>query len=145
MKQGSKLVLDYYTEIHDLWEELNSHRPMPTYTCDRQCRCEAMRYAKNFCIEYQIIQFLTSLNEIFSVIKTQVLLMKPLPSINKIYSMVIQEENNNIDLLPKLDNNLQTEESNTLINAYNARKSQDRGKNHMHSGLKKGPLNFHLL
>lgn len=66
MKQGFKLVLDYYTEIHGLWEELNSHRPMPTCTCNQQCRCEAMRYAKNFCIEYQIIQFLTSLNNFFS-------------------------------------------------------------------------------
>lgn len=71
--------------------------------------------------------------------------MKPLPSINKIYSMVIQEESNNIDLLPKLDNNLQTEESNTLINAYNARKSQDRGKNHMHPGLKKRTSKFSLI
>ncbi|MCI04355.1 integrase catalytic region, partial [Trifolium medium] len=63
LKQGSKSVLDYFTEIKGLWEELNTHRPMPT-----------------------------CLNDSFSVVKIQVLLMEPLHSINRMYSIVIQEE-----------------------------------------------------
>jgi hypothetical protein len=42
LKQGTKSVLDYFTEMRMLWEELNSHRPMPHCTCVHQCRCEAM-------------------------------------------------------------------------------------------------------
>jgi len=34
LKQGSKSVLDYFTEIKTLWEELNSHRPMLHCTCN---------------------------------------------------------------------------------------------------------------
>jgi hypothetical protein len=53
-----------------------------------QCRCEAMRVARKYRIEDQIIQFLSGLNENFSIVKTQVLLMDPLPTINKVYSLV---------------------------------------------------------
>lgn len=137
LKQESKSVLDYYTEMRGLWEELNSHIPLPACTCIQQCKCEVMRSAINFRIEDQIIQFLTGLNDSFSVIKTQVLLMESLPSINKIYSMVIQEENNHVALLPKPDINLKMDEPDTLINAYDSRKSQNRDKNPSSSGYKK--------
>jgi hypothetical protein len=41
-----------------------------------------MREARNFRLEDQVIQFLTGL-------------MEPLPSSNKVYTLVIQEESNN--------------------------------------------------
>ncbi|XP_058768130.1 uncharacterized protein LOC131641849 [Vicia villosa] len=127
-KQGTKPVLDYFTELRGLWEELNSHRPIPSCTCVHQCRCEAMYNARDFRFEDQIIQFLTGLNDKFSVIKTQVLLLDPLPSINKVYSRVIQEESNNISLLPKPDTTSNIDEANTLVNTYDSRKQNDRGK-----------------
>ncbi|MCH85943.1 integrase catalytic region [Trifolium medium] len=55
LNQGTKSFLDYFTEMRTLWEKLNSHRPMPNFTC------------------------------------IQILLIDPLPSINKVYSLVIQE------------------------------------------------------
>jgi hypothetical protein len=45
------------------------------------------------CVWHIVIQFLTGLNDQFSVVKTQMLLMDPLPSINKVYSLVMQESN----------------------------------------------------
>ncbi|MCI26703.1 integrase catalytic region, partial [Trifolium medium] len=53
LKQGSKSVLDYFTEMKMLWEELNSHRPIPSCTCAHQCRCAAMRDARTFRLEDQ--------------------------------------------------------------------------------------------
>ena len=38
------------------------------------------------------MQFLMALNESYSHIKRQILLMEPLPTINKVYSLLIQEE-----------------------------------------------------
>lgn len=81
--------------------ELNSHKPILSCACIHPCRCEAMRIAREFCLENQIIQFLTGLNDKFSVVKTQVILMDPLPSINKFYSVEIQEESNHVALLSK--------------------------------------------
>jgi hypothetical protein len=81
LKQDSKSVLDYFTEMKALWEELNSHRPLPMCTCVHQCRCPAMQLVRAYRLEDQVIQFLTGLNDSFSVVKTQVLLMDPLPSL----------------------------------------------------------------
>jgi len=123
LKQGAKPVLEYFTQMKSLWEELNSHRPMHMCTCPQPCRYDFMRAAREFCMEDQVIQFLTGLNDTFSVVKTQVLLMDPLPSINKVYSMVVQGESNNTSITP-----VSGEDSSILVNASNARKSNGRGK-----------------
>ncbi|XP_058774998.1 uncharacterized protein LOC131649251 [Vicia villosa] len=132
LKQGNKSVLDYFTELRGLWEELNSHRPIVgvseiagshrVHRDGAANRCDAMRNAREFRLEDQIMQFLTGLNEKFSVVKTQVLLLDPLPSINKVYSMVVQEESNNVSLLGKPDSNSTIDEANTLVNAYDSKK-----------------------
>jgi len=96
---------------------------MPIFTCPHPCRCESMRAARNFCMKVQVIQFLTGLNENFSVVKTQVLLMDRLPSINKVYSMVVQEESNNTTPAPI---SVPIENSSILVNASDARKCYGR-------------------
>ena len=40
----------------------------------------------------QVMSFLMGLNEQFAPVRAQILLMVPLPSINKVFSLVIQEE-----------------------------------------------------
>ena len=124
LKQGSKSVLEYFTELKALWEELYSHRPLTNCTCPIQCRCAAMRVNKEYRIEDQIIQFLTGLDDQFSVVKTQVLLLDPLPSLNKVFSFIIQEESNNV-LAPSLPF---LEEGYVLVNASDARRPQGRGR-----------------
>lgn len=42
LKQASKFVPDCFIEMRQLWEELNSHRPIPTCMCIHPCRCESM-------------------------------------------------------------------------------------------------------
>jgi len=37
LKQGSKFVLECFTKLKSLWEEFNSHRPIPTCSCIPQC------------------------------------------------------------------------------------------------------------
>jgi hypothetical protein len=123
LKQGSKSVLDYFIEMKALWEELHSHRPIPSCTCVHQCRCAAMRDARNFFLEDQVIQFLTGLNSEFSVVKTQILLMDPLPSLNKVYSLVVQEESNHESLLPT-----ENDDSSLLVNSSDAKKQFPCGK-----------------
>ena len=57
-----------------------------------KCTFAAMRNAKHFHSLNYAKRFLTGLNENFLVVKSQILLMDPLPSLNKIFSMVIQHE-----------------------------------------------------
>ena len=99
-----------------LWEELHSHISLG--------KCDAVKVPKTYRVEDQIIQFLTGLNEQFSVVKTRVLLMDPLPSLNKVFSLVIHEESNNV-FIPAM---VTLDDSSVSINAYDARKFQGRGK-----------------
>jgi len=124
LKQGTKLVLDYFTELKGLWEEFSSHRPIPNCVCVDPCRCEASRVAKQHRNEDQIMQFLTGLNDQFSVVKTQILLLGLLPFLNKVYSMVIQEESNT-STIPSVS---VSDDSDIQLNASYAKKFQPRGK-----------------
>ena len=40
----------------------------------------------------RVLQFLMGLNDSFFTVRAQILLMDPLPSINKVFSLIIQEE-----------------------------------------------------
>ena len=55
-----------------------------------------------------VLQFLMGLNESFTQVRAQVLMLDPLPSINKVFSLVVQDERqrhignstfNNIDIV----------------------------------------------
>jgi len=95
LKQGTKTVLEYFIELITLWDELNSRRPIPNCTCIHPCKCYSIRLVKHYRTKDQIIQFLTGLNESFSVVKTQILLIDPLQPINKVCSLDVQEESQN--------------------------------------------------
>lgn len=42
--------------------------------------------------QQRLFQFLMGLNESYSIVRSQILLLKPLPSVNQAYSLLIQEE-----------------------------------------------------
>lgn len=42
--------------------------------------------------DQQLIQFLTGLNEVFSAIRGNILMMKPLPTTAQAYSLILHEE-----------------------------------------------------
>ncbi|XP_058746950.1 uncharacterized protein LOC131619928 [Vicia villosa] len=75
---------------------------------------EVMHNARSNHKLLRIIRFFTSLNDNFSVVKSQILLMEPLPPLNKIFSMVIQHERQN-------STQVSTNEAQTLINATDSK------------------------
>ena len=102
LKQGDQSVTRYFTELKILWDELDVFRPTPTCRCDVQCNCGAFQEMRNQKNSDRAIKFLKGLNEQFSTVRSQLMLLDPLPSINKIFSLVIQQERqfaaeNNLD------------------------------------------------
>ncbi|MCI37994.1 flavonol sulfotransferase-like protein [Trifolium medium] len=77
-----------------------------------------MRIARNNHHMLHVMRFLTGLNDEFSVVKSQILILDPLPSMTKIFSMVLQFERQNC--APNLD------DSKALVNA-SAGKPQGSG------------------
>jgi hypothetical protein len=95
LRQDNRSVSEFYSELKQLWEELELYLPIPQCTCRNRCTCEAMRSARNNHTLMHTIRFLTGLNDQFSVVKSQILLIDPLPQMNKVFSMVLQHERQN--------------------------------------------------
>lgn len=63
---------------------------LDAYTCGSECRTTKSiiaRQEREF-----VLQFLMGLNDRFTHIRGQILLSNPLPAVNKVFSLVIQEE-----------------------------------------------------
>lgn len=86
--QGQNSVSVYFTKLKTIWEELNNYRPQ--CACGKCCdgirkleACHQMDY---------VMTFLMGLNESYASVRSQILLLDPLPLINKVFAMIIQEE-----------------------------------------------------
>ncbi|XP_070013318.1 uncharacterized protein [Nicotiana sylvestris] len=70
----------------NLWEEYDALMPCPGCDCPK-----SKSYLEHF--KYQsLLQFLMGLNETYAQPRSQILMMSPVPSVNKAYSMVVSEE-----------------------------------------------------
>ncbi|XP_050877662.1 uncharacterized protein LOC127081454 [Lathyrus oleraceus] len=90
LKQGDASVSSYYTKLKILWQELDNFRPIPACDCDTTCL--AITKIRAYKASDQVIRFLKGLNDQYSAIRSQIMLMDPLPSICKVYSLLVQQE-----------------------------------------------------
>jgi hypothetical protein len=95
LTQDSDSVTSFYSKLKTLWEELEIYMPIPVCTCRVRCSCDAMRIARSNHHLLHAMRFLTGLNDSFGVVKSQILLLDPLPPMTKIFSMVLQFERQN--------------------------------------------------
>ena len=65
--------------------------PVPNCSC-RSCTCGNVKAVTSILSNNQLMQFLMGLNESFDGIRSQILLLDLLPSVNKVYSMVLRIE-----------------------------------------------------
>ncbi|CAN1758881.1 Retrovirus-related Pol polyprotein from transposon RE1 [Linum perenne] len=91
-RQGSLSVTSYYTRFKMLWDEYAMFRPLPSCICNPKCSCNALIRVRGYFQSEQIIRFLRGLNPSFAVVRSQIIRTEPLPSINQVFSMVSQEE-----------------------------------------------------
>ena len=64
---------------------------VPNYSC-RPCTCGNVKAVASILSNNQLMQFLMGLNESFDSVRSQILLLDPLPLVNKFYSMVLRIE-----------------------------------------------------
>jgi len=95
IRQGDRNISQFFTNLKILWEELESLRLIPHCSCDIQCKCDLSRNSLKYReIEY-VIFFLKGLNDTYNHVRTQILLIEPIPSINRAFSLTIQQERQN--------------------------------------------------
>ena len=89
LQQGALSVSAYFTELSGLWEELDCYRPVYTCACQVRCSCVAARNPPIHREQDYIIRFLTGLNDEYENARSQILMMEPVPSLNKVFSMIL--------------------------------------------------------
>ena len=93
LSQDNLFVSSYFTKLKSLCDEFGNYKPFSPCTCIPTCSCGSLKFVNTFFDQQYVFQFLMGLNESFSKIRGQILLTEPLPPINKVFSLVIQEEN----------------------------------------------------
>ena len=88
--QGQDSVSVYFTKLKTIWEELNNYRPV--CSCAK-CSCGGVKDLSGYYQMEYVMSFLMGLNDSYAQIRGQLLLMDPLPPINKAFSLISQEEN----------------------------------------------------
>ncbi|KAL0380888.1 UNVERIFIED_CONTAM: Retrovirus-related Pol polyprotein from transposon TNT 1-94 [Sesamum angustifolium] len=86
VSQGNMDIVSYFTKIAMLWDELECVDPTP------ECSCSSQRTMADKVASTQLMQFLMGLNDSFDAIRNQILVMDPLPSVDKAYSLVLRVE-----------------------------------------------------
>lgn len=86
LSQGTNSISVYFTKLNTLWDELSNFCPTCTYG---KCTCGGVTSLNTFYQNEYVIAFLLGLHESFT---RQLLLSDPLPPINKVFSLVSQEE-----------------------------------------------------
>lgn len=60
--------------------------PLPT------CSCGAIKEVVQFQLSHKTMKFLMGLNEAYAAVHEHILLMDPLPAVNKAFSLITQDE-----------------------------------------------------
>ncbi|XP_073223517.1 uncharacterized protein [Cicer arietinum] len=118
LRQGDTSITSYYTRLKKLWQELENFRPLPSCTCAIKCSCALIPKIREYRDGDYVIQFLKGLNDQYSSVRSQVMLMDPLPNINKVFSLLVQQEH---QIFPN------SEEIPTIANVSNSNRANSRG------------------
>ncbi|XP_042950334.1 uncharacterized protein LOC122282449 [Carya illinoinensis] len=89
--QGTQMVSEYFTQLNGVWEELHNYRPLPCCSCGL-CTCKALNSVGDIQQSNYVFKFLMGLNDSYETIKGQIIPMSPIPSLDKTFSLVLQEE-----------------------------------------------------
>ena len=76
LSQEDLTINAYYTKFKGLWDELSEYR---TYSCGHQA-------------EECVMSFLMGLNDTYTAVSGQIMLMDPIPSLSKVFSLLVQDE-----------------------------------------------------
>lgn len=117
-------ILHILKEFGDKCDGFLNYRPIPSCTCGDKCICGLSKTL----IEYQqydyVHSFLMRLNESLDQVRGQILLMEPLPPINKVFSLVQNDEKQRGEELLPLPSSLSTVDSTALISRMNNEMNQ---------------------
>ncbi|KAL2252610.1 UNVERIFIED_CONTAM: hypothetical protein Sindi_0055700 [Sesamum indicum] len=79
-------IFAYFSRLKKIWDELS----YISYTS--LCTCGASKDAADSKLTDQLMEFLVGLNEEYDHVRSQILMMDPLPNVSNAYSMILRIE-----------------------------------------------------
>nr|GEZ29201.1 hypothetical protein [Tanacetum cinerariifolium] len=90
-KKGLTIV-SYYGRLKQIWDELANYDQITTCTYGK-CKCELEKNLAKKQKDEKVHTFLMGLDEnVYGTTRSKILAQDPLPNMNKVYSILIQEE-----------------------------------------------------
>ncbi|XP_071721710.1 uncharacterized protein [Rutidosis leptorrhynchoides] len=129
LSQGDLNVTDYYTKMKTLWDEYEDLRPIPDCVCEKACSCELRPIMVSYYQADKVIRFLKGLNGVYAHSRSQIMMMEPLPSLQKVFSTIARFERQNVPLF---------EQPISSLAAYSSAKTQNQQSNNQ-TQFKKAP------
>ncbi|GAU34891.1 hypothetical protein TSUD_144220 [Trifolium subterraneum] len=91
-KQEGMTMVNYYGKLKALWDELGNYQQIPICTC-KGCTCDIKTKLEKRREEEKVHQFLMGLDDVlYGTTRSSLLATDPLPSLNRVYATLIQEE-----------------------------------------------------
>ncbi|CAN7139209.1 unnamed protein product [Brassica rapa subsp. narinosa] len=92
LRQGSMDLSLYYTTLKTLWDNLDCSEVSDPCACCNAVNCAGQRQAQARVERSRTIKFLAGLNEKYSVIRSQIIMKKPLPDLAEICNILDQDD-----------------------------------------------------
>ncbi|XP_019150240.1 PREDICTED: uncharacterized protein LOC109147058 [Ipomoea nil] len=92
IRHGDLTVSGYFAKLENLWDELQVIRPLPTCKCDRMCDCGLLETLQQHLENDNLSVFLRGLNETYASVQSQIMMTKPLPTVDEAFMIVQQQE-----------------------------------------------------
>ena len=86
--QEDSTMTTFFIDLQAAWDHLLNLRPLPSWSFGK-CTCGVNDKIAHLYHQDSIMQFLNGLNDCYSQVKTQILMMEPVPLIDKAFSLVI--------------------------------------------------------
>ena len=94
LKQEQLSVTSYFAKMKSLWDELSNYKSIPVCSCGalKTCTCGIMKVLVINQENEHIMYFLMGLNDCYTSVRDQILLMDPLPPMNAVFTKITQQE-----------------------------------------------------
>ncbi|XP_074374656.1 uncharacterized protein LOC141715070 [Apium graveolens] len=109
LNQGTLSITAYFTKMRTLTDELDALTPLLTCVCVQNfCTFEVNTKLETYEQLNSLSLFLMGLNEAFTGVRRQMLMMNPLPTLSQDYSLLLQEESQRVAHLSTVSDNMAT-------------------------------------
>lgn len=92
LTQRTLSISTYFTKFRTLHDELECLVTKPHCTCNL-CTCTINAKLTDMDPTIQLTQFLVGLNDTFTIVRGQILMLKPLPTLSQSYDILLQDKN----------------------------------------------------